>query len=152
MKNSGLILLQSVPAGVKLQDVKHDMEKVSLTFERTTTPLLCLMTRIKIEGILGVHELHIWQLNQQKSLASAHITIDKSSMESFMSIAQTVNECLHEYGIHSTTLQPEFISVPREAFATPSSQPTLREVAQNGISACVVGCEGYSAESLSCRN
>jgi len=29
VKNSGSILLQSVPLGVNLEDVKHDLEKVS---------------------------------------------------------------------------------------------------------------------------
>ena len=29
VKNSGLILLQSAPLGVDLEDIKHDLEKVS---------------------------------------------------------------------------------------------------------------------------
>lgn len=40
-------------------------------------------------------------------------------MSSFLEKARTVNECLHAYGIHSATLQPETVSVTQqEATAT----------------------------------
>ncbi|KAF2229334.1 cation diffusion facilitator family metal ion transporter [Viridothelium virens] len=87
VRNSGAILLQSAPAGVDPEDVKHDMET--------------------IPGISSVHELHIWRLNQKKSVASAHIVMSDPSMKDFMEKAKVVTECLHAYGIHSATLQPE---------------------------------------------
>ncbi|KAJ6008092.1 hypothetical protein N7540_012068 [Penicillium herquei] len=87
IKQSGLILLQSAPQGVDHDDVKHDLEK--------------------IPGILAIHELHIWRLNQEKALASAHVVLDGDLMPNFESLAQTIRECFHEYGIHSITLQPE---------------------------------------------
>ncbi|CAK7266417.1 hypothetical protein SEPCBS119000_002018 [Sporothrix epigloea] len=87
VKNSGTILMESAPRGVDIQDVKHDLEK--------------------IEGIESVHELHIWRLDQQKAIASAHVVVSDQSVSSFMEKARTVSECLHAYGIHSATLQPE---------------------------------------------
>lgn len=57
-----------------------------------------------------MHELHIWRLDQQKAIASAHVVVSDQSMESFLEKARTVNECLHAYGIHSATLQPETVS------------------------------------------
>ncbi|KAJ4412417.1 hypothetical protein N0V82_008812 [Gnomoniopsis sp. IMI 355080] len=86
--NSGKILLQSAPRGVEIDDVKHDLEQ--------------------IPGIDSVHELHIWRLDQQKAIASAHIVLsDEESMATFTEKARVVNQCLHAYGIHSATLQPE---------------------------------------------
>ncbi|AEO66805.1 uncharacterized protein THITE_2144300 [Thermothielavioides terrestris NRRL 8126] len=91
VKHSGEILLQSAPRGVFLSDIKHDIEK--------------------IPGIESVHELHVWRLDQKKAIASAHITVSDPDVSSFMAKAKTIRECLHAYGIHSTTLQPE---LPRE--------------------------------------
>ncbi|KAI0871567.1 cation efflux protein [Hypoxylon argillaceum] len=90
VKNSGKILMQSAPRGVDLDDVKHDLEK--------------------IPGIESVHELHIWRLDQKKSIASAHVVVSNNEMTDFMDQAKTVKECLHAYGIHSATLQPELAS------------------------------------------
>ncbi|OTB13072.1 hypothetical protein K445DRAFT_76587 [Daldinia sp. EC12] len=87
VKNSGKILMQSAPKGVNIDDVRHDLEK--------------------IPGIQSVHELHIWRLDQKKSIASAHIVVSNNDMSDFMNRARTVGECLHAYGIHSATLQPE---------------------------------------------
>ncbi|OKO95528.1 Cobalt uptake protein COT1 [Penicillium subrubescens] len=87
IKHSGLILLQSAPQGVDHDDVKHDLQKVP--------------------GVLAVHELHIWRLNQTKSLASAHVVLDGDIISDFDSLAKTIRECFHAYGIHSVTLQPE---------------------------------------------
>ncbi|KAF3768040.1 hypothetical protein M406DRAFT_350878 [Cryphonectria parasitica EP155] len=89
-RNSGNILLQSAPRGVEIDDVKHDLEQ--------------------IPGIESVHELHIWRLDQQKAIASAHVVVSDPSMDSFLEKARTVNECLHAYGIHSATLQPETLT------------------------------------------
>ncbi|KEQ57722.1 zinc transporter 1 [Aureobasidium melanogenum CBS 110374] len=112
VKKSGLILLQSVPSGVSPVDVTHDMEKIS--------------------GVQAVHELHIWRLNQQKSIASAHIVIDHST--DFMAVANTINECLHAYGIHSATLQPEVI--PNPSTREDLSSPTLASAVS-----CLLGCQ-----------
>ncbi|KAK4235867.1 hypothetical protein C8A03DRAFT_17444 [Achaetomium macrosporum] len=89
VRRSGEILLQSAPEGVKLEDIKHDIEK--------------------IPGIHGVHELHVWRLDQKKAVASAHIMVSDPDVARFMEKAKTIRECLHAYGIHSTTLQPEML-------------------------------------------
>ncbi|KAM0278120.1 hypothetical protein ACHAO9_012295 [Fusarium lateritium] len=93
VKNSGTILLQTAPKGINLEDIKHDMEK--------------------IPGVKSVHELHIWRLDQRKSIASAHIVVDGRTIETFADKAKIIMECLHAYGVHSATLQPEaLISSP----------------------------------------
>ncbi|KAF2970636.1 hypothetical protein GQX73_g2929 [Xylaria multiplex] len=101
VKNSGKILMQSAPRGVDLEDVKHDLEK--------------------IPGIESVHELHIWRLDQKKAIASAHVVVSNNEMTDFMDQAKTVKECLHAYGIHSATLQPE-LATP---IPTPIQNPSI---------------------------
>ncbi|KAJ5631600.1 uncharacterized protein N7484_011700 [Penicillium longicatenatum] len=90
IRRSGLILLESAPVGLDLSDVQHDLEKVP--------------------GVHSVHELHIWRLNQQKTLASVHVVVSDPSVSNFLKTAKTINECFHAYGIHSATLQPEALS------------------------------------------
>ncbi|KAL2698858.1 hypothetical protein AAEP93_010246 [Penicillium crustosum] len=87
MRRSGVILLESVPTGIDMGDIQHDLER--------------------IKGVNSVHELHIWCLNQQKNLASVHVVVSEDSVEDFMKTARVINECFHAYGIHSITLQPE---------------------------------------------
>ena len=88
VKKSGAILMESSPAGLDPSDVKHDLER--------------------IPGVIAVHELHIWRLDQRKALASAHVVVTPATtLTRFMQLANTITECLHAYGIHSATLQPE---------------------------------------------
>ncbi|KAK8127171.1 cation diffusion facilitator family metal ion transporter [Apiospora sp. TS-2023a] len=140
VKNSGRILLESAPGGVDLGDVKHDLEK--------------------IPGIDSVHELHIWRLDQRKAVASAHVVVGaEDTVADFMDRARTVNECLHAYGIHSTTLQPEIAaatpSTPSASTTTtlvssPSSPaPTIKPEQQDQATCCQIVC-GKLCEGLKC--
>ncbi|OAA65950.1 cation efflux family protein [Niveomyces insectorum RCEF 264] len=115
VKLSGSILLQSAPHGVDLQDVKHDLEK--------------------IPGIESVHELHIWRLDQKKAIASAHVVVSDQAVSSFMDKARTVSECLHAYGIHSATLQPELSYASQVSLASPSTAPSASASASVSVSA-----------------
>ncbi|THV53931.1 hypothetical protein BGAL_0038g00090 [Botrytis galanthina] len=87
IKNAGAIMLQSVPSGININNVKHDIENIA--------------------GILSIHELHIWSLCQRKTVASAHIVTIETDLKSFMKQVKLIRECLHAYGIHSVTLQAE---------------------------------------------
>ena len=58
----------------------------------------------------SIHELHIWCLNQQKTLASVHVVVSDASVADFLKTAKIINECFHAYGIHSATLQPEILA------------------------------------------
>ena len=62
----------------------------------------------EIDGVLAVHEFHVWQLAGERIIASAHIRC--RSLADYMRIAGKVKEFFHNEGIHSTTIQPEFIS------------------------------------------
>lgn len=86
------ILLQATPEGLEVQDVREDIE---------TLP-----------GVITCHHVHIWQLSDTKVIASMHIhvafPISEAGGEKYMVLAKRVRKCLHAYGIHSATIQPEF--------------------------------------------
>ncbi|KAB8276400.1 cation efflux protein [Aspergillus minisclerotigenes] len=89
VRNSGLILLNSVPKGIDLSDVKHDLEL--------------------LPEVSSIHELHAWRLNQEKALASVHVGLPDIRISEFVKLAKTMNECFHSYGIHSAIVQPELV-------------------------------------------
>lgn len=86
------ILLQATPEGIELQDIREDIEL--------------------LPGVLTCHHVHVWQLSDTKIVASMHIhvafPISEASGEKYMVLAKRVRRCLHAYGIHSATIQPEF--------------------------------------------
>jgi zinc transporter 1 len=86
------ILLQAVPVGLNVDDIKADIES--------------------IDGIVSCHDLHVWQLNDTKLVASLHVQVSfdfkGEGSARYMGIARAIRTCLHEYGIHSSTIQPEF--------------------------------------------
>ncbi|KAL2218143.1 cation diffusion facilitator family metal ion transporter [Thermoascus aurantiacus ATCC 26904] len=128
VRRSGVILLESAPNGVDLGDVKHDLEK--------------------IPGVVSIHELHVWRLNQQKSLASVHVVISDRSISSFHKLAKTINECFHAYGIHSATLQPELSAAAAAADGeNEGAQP--QSLRQRQAAKCQMPC-GTLCEELTC--
>ena len=131
-KRSGKILLQSAPLGVSIEDVKHDLES--------------------IPGVQSVHELHVWRLDQKKAVASAHIVVSDPDIASFMAKAKVFTECLHAYGIHSATLQPELASASTERDDEVTSAITsATTTARPSMEKCGVPC-GVLCEELKCCN
>jgi len=86
VRSTSFILLQGVPSDVSLEDVRNAI--------------------LKVEGVLSVHELHIWQLSESKIIASVHVTASRSL--DFMLVASNIRKILHHHGIHSSTIQPEY--------------------------------------------
>jgi len=62
----------------------------------------------QIFGIDSVHELHIWRVNENKTVLSAHVVMADDDLASFMGRAQIVRQWLRAYGLHPATLEPEF--------------------------------------------
>ncbi len=93
LKESTLILLQTVPKQI-------DMHQLN--------------TRLReLEGVLAVHELHIWQLAGSRIIATAHIKCHDPT--SYMDVAKRIKDFFHDEGIHATTIQPEFVTVNSES-------------------------------------
>ena len=68
---------------------------------------------MQVDGVLAVHEFHIWQLAGNRIIASAHIRC--RNLRDYMRIAEEVKSFFHNEGIHSTTIQPEFVEASHRA-------------------------------------
>ena len=68
---------------------------------------------LRVDNVEQVHELHVWQIDQEIVFASAHLIIGaeaKDIIEQRFIDEQTLEDvraCLHAWGIHSVTLQVE---------------------------------------------
>ncbi|KAF8875078.1 cation efflux protein [Gymnopilus junonius] len=85
VKKTSFILLQGVPATVSMEEVTNAI--------------------LHVDGVLSVHELHVWQLSESKLVASVHVL---ASSQDFMPVAMNIRKVLHHLGIHSCTIQPEY--------------------------------------------
>jgi len=85
---SALILLQTVPTHIQVDSLQQKLME-------------------QVDGILAVHEFHIWQLAGDRIIASAHVRC--LNLAQYMTVAERVKEFFHNEGIHSTTIQPEFV-------------------------------------------
>jgi len=90
LKRCSTILLQQTPNSLKLPSLKEKLRK--------------------IPGVQGIHDLHVWQLVDNLVIATLHVKILEKDMISFEAIGSRVKKVFHKIGIHSITLQPEFIS------------------------------------------
>ncbi|CAF0787206.1 unnamed protein product [Didymodactylos carnosus] len=111
LRESALVLLQTVPTHIEVADLQKRLVE-------------------QVPGVLAVHEFHVWntpiistsfvilekvalffqvwQLSGSKIIASAHIRCH--NLHEYMRIAEQVKNFFHHEGIHSTTIQPEFIN------------------------------------------
>ncbi|KAM6459673.1 proton-coupled zinc antiporter SLC30A1 [Liasis olivaceus] len=89
LKESALILLQTVPKQIDIRSLNEKLRK--------------------LEEVEAVHELHVWQLAGSRIIGTAHIKC--KDPESYMKVAKDIKEIFHDEGIHATTIQPEFAVV-----------------------------------------
>ena len=88
IKDSLNILLEGLPKGLKLSDVLSDVGRV--------------------EGVIDVHDLHIWSLGAEAHALSCHVLIEDMPPSSSDCILRRINEVLRErFRIHHTTIQFE---------------------------------------------
>lgn len=104
-KAASRILLQAVPAHISIDDIREDIQD--------------------IPGIFECHEFHVWQLSDSQTVASLHIQVEfdfkGEGSARYMELARAVKRCLHAYGIHSVTLQPEFCLDPEHRHVSGSA-------------------------------
>lgn len=88
MKESGLILLQTIP-----DDINIDSLRVQLLQA--------------FPDIVNVHDLHVWQFTADKVISTAHIIF--LNPRDYSRINKQVIEFFYEQGITQVTIQAEFI-------------------------------------------
>lgn len=81
------ILLEGLPRGLELNRVTTAMSQV--------------------EGVLDVHDLHIWSLGSNTHALSSHVLIEDMPPSSSERILKRINQILGGFGIHHTTIQFE---------------------------------------------
>lgn len=81
------VLLEGLPRGLELEEVTGAMRH--------------------LEGVIDVHDLHIWSLGSNAHALSCHVLIEDMPPSESNSILQRVNDLLCRFHIHHTTIQFE---------------------------------------------
>ncbi|KAM5533114.1 hypothetical protein V8D89_013257 [Ganoderma adspersum] len=110
VRSTAFILLQGVPATVSLEETRDAI--------------------LAVDGVLSVHELHIWQLSENKLVASVHVMASRK--HDFMPIATKIRKVLHDRGVHSSTIQPEYHH--------PRNSPPEEHLRTSAESSCLIMC------------
>ena len=88
VRESADILLESTPRDVNIESVVRDLRQVN--------------------GVRGVHDLHVWSITQNMRALSAHILTNDVPISAGAGIQRELNEMLHtRYNIAHATLQLE---------------------------------------------
>jgi hypothetical protein len=92
MKQSGLILLQTMPASLDLQHLRRQLLK-------------------QCPAVLGIHELHVWCLTPSTTIATCHLLLMQQfpSRAAYDEFINQVNQVFGRQGISRVTVQPEFL-------------------------------------------
>ena len=88
LKEAISILLQGVPKHINLEAVKQDLKT--------------------IKGVLEIHDIHIWSLEGETDVFTAHIVVDDESLEKRpQQTKQTIKEMLLKHHIEHSTIELE---------------------------------------------
>ncbi|NXG53853.1 ZNT10 protein, partial [Psilopogon haemacephalus] len=87
IKETSIILLQMVPKGVNMQLLT---DRLSL-----------------VPGVISLHEVHVWELAGGKNIATLHVKCQTPT--DYQDAAYKIRKVFHDAGIHSVTIQPEYI-------------------------------------------
>jgi cobalt-zinc-cadmium efflux system protein len=88
------ILLEGTPRGIELPRIRAEMEKV--------------------EGVINVHDLHIWSLGSNSRALACHVTIEDIPPSESACILEKLHHVLRDhFQISHTTIQFEHIGCPQ---------------------------------------
>jgi cobalt-zinc-cadmium efflux system protein len=90
IKESLNVLLEGLPRGMELAEVTQALQRV--------------------EGVIDVHDLHIWSLGSSAHALSCHVLIQDMPPSESNSILHRINDLLGKFHIHHTTIQFEHIN------------------------------------------
>lgn len=83
------ILMESTPGEIELEEVTKAMQQVA--------------------GVMDIHHLHVWRLDEQNILLESHVVIDEEDLEHMEGIKTSLKQLLADrYDIHHSTLEFEF--------------------------------------------
>ena len=85
------ILLQRSPKHIDLVALKTEIER-------------------EVANIRNVHEFHVWQLVNVKTIASMHVVIRCFEQKDVEDVMRNIKNILHKHDIHSSTIQCEWVT------------------------------------------
>lgn len=131
MKEAGMILLQTIPDTIDIN-----------IFERTLLETF--------PNIVSVHDLHIWQLNSNKYVSTAHVIFENPKV--YSAINDQLIDFFHDMGINQVTIQPEFPSKQPvlPLLAAPASASTTTQDATSTPDSCLMQCRGEGCLDKHC--
>lgn len=113
-RKSSKILLQATPPNVNSNEIVEEITKMS--------------------SIKSIHDFHVWNLNEDILIASLHLELGENdgtdenfNKTAFIDAVKQVREILHSFGIHSATIQPEFL---RASSVDETSSETQKSLAR----------------------
>ncbi|MCH7826028.1 MAG: cation transporter [Acidobacteria bacterium] len=96
LRESVDVLLEAIPSGMELEDVGRAIAEV--------------------EGVIGVHDLHVWSLTTGMNAMSCHVEIRTTTLAESDALLSRINELLRrEFSITHTTIQMESEDYRRSA-------------------------------------
>ncbi|KAL7987373.1 hypothetical protein Chor_006292 [Crotalus horridus] len=125
IKETATILLQMVPKNVNMQILANKL--------------------LEVPGVSSIHELHVWEFIKGKNIATLHVKCHSTSDYSIASYK--IREVFHEEGIHSVTIQPEYLdhNCPKVLCSTPCiSRSCDPQLCCNQQDALLSQMNGYS--------
>lgn len=88
MKQTVHILLESAPENIDMKKMVDDL--------------------LNVDGVQGVHDLHVWSISENMRMLTAHIQTEDTSISAGAVLQNKINEVLfHKYNIRHATLQLE---------------------------------------------
>lgn len=85
IKETTAVLMQSVPRGIDVASMVHALNG--------------------IEGVLGVHDVHVWSMNQQRTVGSCHLRVQAGASQE--RVLDEARQVLDRFGVRHTTVQVE---------------------------------------------
>lgn len=123
MKEAASILLQTIPDSIDIGDFQKQILQ-------------------KFPEIESIHDLHIWQLTQEKIVSTAHLIFLNPPV--YKLIINDVLGFFHEQGINIVTIQPEFKNLVSDNEAPNNEMKTITE------GKCLVACRQTACEEKLC--
>ncbi|NXU72127.1 ZNT10 protein, partial [Oreotrochilus melanogaster] len=133
IKETSTILLQMVPKGVNMQLL--------------TDRLAC------VPGVSSLHEVHVWELAGGKNIATLHIKCQTPT--DYQDAAYKIRKVFHDAGIHSVTIQPEYIDHKTSQLLC--SSPCISKACDSQLCCSqrkppLAKTNGYAEENDSCHS
>ncbi len=87
LKETLNLFLQGVPAHIDIEHIKQGL--------------------LKIDGVLGVHDVHVWSLEGETDIFTGHVIVNKNLLDDIEKTKKIINEELLKHHIEHSTIEIE---------------------------------------------